>query len=41
MLFKVMCFSHNKDHWKTPPYWLCEGGEVGGVVVQSDVLLSQ
>ena len=27
----MKCFSHDNDHWKTPPYWLCEGVGGGGV----------
>ena len=28
--FKVMCFSHDDDHWKTPPNGFVSGVGVGG-----------
>lgn len=37
----MKCFSHDNDHWKTPPYWSLFGEEEGGDVAQGCPSLRQ
>lgn len=34
----MKCFSHDDDHWKTPPYWTCkllDGGNLSTHIISS------